>query len=540
MLSRWCIALLLLLSAVQQARLIARAPLPAQDAVEFVAVAQQIERDGLPATVREQPVAPLFPLVLALTHRILVATGLFAPDDWARAAQIAAAWPMALAVIPIAFTTARLFGRDAAILAGTLFCLLPAVARGGADGISDGLHLLLAASSVWALVVARERFSGNAATLIPWLGAGALCGAALLCRAEALVIGATIGAWTLFSLRSRRRCTTSFALGSLVCVVTYAACGAVEPATIAQRIRGGGTALDTIPLNDTPLNHAVLQSTAEAGLRAADGAPHTFGRKDRSRSMRLHGFFAVACEFVEQGMQAGGYFVGPLALVGAWSLGRRPKHPALALTWSIALVHLVVSFTFAERQGYITARHFLLPVAVLLPTAALGTLALGSWISQLRFVPFTSATASRLATTSLCMASLAVSSRPLHATHEAHRRAADWLRSAEADAGAVLDQQGWTALYTGRPTYRFEAAEAALVDPRLTYVVVERADLEAESRRGESLRAILGDAADATRSFASASGRPEQDVLLFHRTPEVARELRSAARSQPDRLTVQR
>lgn len=535
MLSRWCTALLLLLSAIQQARLIARAPLPAQDAVEFVSVAQQIQREGVPTTAREQPVAPLFPLVLALTHQILVAVGLLAPDDWARAAQIAAAWPMALAVGPIAFTTARLFGRDAALLAGTLFCLLPSVARGGADGISDGLHLLLAASSVWALVVARERFSGNATTLIPWIGAGTLCGAALLCRAEALVIGATIGAWALFALRSRWRCTSSFALGSLVCVVAYAACGVVEPATIAQRIRGGGTALDTIPLNDT-----ARQPTAEAELRAADGAPHTFGRKDRSRSMRLHGFFAVACEFVEQGMQAGGYFVGPLALIGAWSLHRRPKHPALALTWSIAAMHLMISFVFAQRQGYITARHFLLPVGVLLPTAALGTLAIGSWISQLRFVPFTSATASRVAAASLCIAGLAASTRPLHATHEAHRRAADWLRSAEADAGAVLDQQGWTALYTGRPTYRFEAAEAALVDPRLTYVVVERADLEADSRRGESLRAVLGDAADATRSFASASGRPEQDVLLFHRTPEAARALRTAARPQPDRLTVQR
>jgi hypothetical protein len=122
-----------------------------------------------------------------------------------------------------------------------------------------------------------------------------------------------------------------------------------------------------------------------------------------------------------------------------------------------------------------------------------------------------------VATAAFVAASLIVTSHPLHESHVQHRRAADWLHANAEPLTAVLDQQGYTALYTGRTTYRFDAAENAFADSLLAYTLVERADLEADTRRGASLRTVLGGADRAVARFDDERGRREHDVLIFTR-----------------------
>ena len=109
---------------------------------------------------------------------------------------------------------------------------------------------------------------------------------------------------------------------------------------------------------------------------------------------------------------------------------------------------------------------------------------------------------------------LLATTKPLHESNLAHRQATDWLRT-EKLHGAVLDSHGYTALRSGRKTYRFEGSEWAFGDFALMHVLVERGDLEAPGHRGESLRTALGRAVDACRLFAAPSGRTERDVLVF-------------------------
>ena len=57
----------------------------------------------------------------------------------------------------------------------------------------------------------------------------------------------------------------------------------------------------------------------------------------------------------------------------------------------------------------------------------------------------------------------------LHPTRIGHRQAGQWLAEAD-EPGTVLDTRGWTALYSGRPTLRYDAAKAAYRLPDLAYV----------------------------------------------------------------------
>lgn len=540
--SRRTLVLLLLLSSLQQAQLIARAPLAAQDTVEFVSVAQRIEADGLAATIRRERVAPLFPASVYATHSALTAAGLLEPTAWGRAAQIAAAVPLVLAVIPVFLLARKLAGPDAALVASILFCLLPATSRLGADGISDGLHLCLAAWALWCLI---EVFDATAPRACGWaLGSGVFVGAALLCRAEVLVLAP----WMMLtaSLREARTRTmrafvayvgliACFGCGCLTCLVPLVAAGVTEPLEISARLQGRESASTVRPLNERPAGRDParadeLHSFADPIVR--DGVVLEFGRKDRSRSIRVLDVGPACLLYGHEFLQACGYITLPLALVGAWSLERKrvAAGPWLVLA-AFVVTFLMLLFAAVLMLGYVTSRHFLLPVMALLPAAGLGLVVVTERIQRRFTMPEVGPLVRRLAAV-VGVGCLLTTLLPPHHTHAAHRSAADWLRS-EADAAAlVLDQHGWTALSSGRPTYRFDEAETALTDPRLRYVVVERIDLEARSPRGKSLRAVLGSADQAHLRFADVRGRSAHDVLLFARTPDDAHALRLAA--QPD------
>lgn len=527
--------LLVLLSSLQQVRLIARAPLAAQDAVEFVSVAQRIEADGLAATIRREQVAPLFPATVCATHAVLESVGLIDSAAWGRAAQIAAAVPLVLAVVPVFLLARRLAGPEAALIASLLFCLLPATSRLGADGISDALHLCLAAWALWGLIEACAATDRQACV---WaLLSGACVGAALLCRVEVLVLAPSV--LLAASLRVPRPRTSHalvafvgligcFGCGCLTGLIPLVAAGVTEPAEIAARLQGGRPASTVRPLNESPADRDSaradeLHSFAEPIVR--DGVVLEFGRKDPARSIRVTDAAAACRLYAHEFLQACGYITLPLAAIGLWSLGRRgiTSGPWL-LVASFVATFLALLFGAVLMLGYVTSRHFFLPMIALLPAAGLGLMVVAAWICD-RFaarnaaLPVGAGTIARRLAAAVAVGCVVATLLPPHHTHAAHRHAADWLRSSSAADDLVLDQHGWTALSSGRPTYRFDEAETALVDPRLRYVVVERIDLEARSPRGKSLRAVLGSAAEAEFCFADVRGRSEHDVLVFHRAP---------------------
>jgi hypothetical protein len=108
---------------------------------------------------------------------------------------------------------------------------------------------------------------------------------------------------------------------------------------------------------------------------------------------------------------------------------------------------------------------------------------------------------------------------PLHVSRIAHYQAATWLRDNSDRSEAVLDSRGWTALYTGRKTYRYEAAQTAFCDPALAYVVVEQAELDSKSRRGETMRLLMRHAGEPVVRFAAADAE-KHSVVIYRWLPE--------------------
>lgn len=466
-----------------------------------------MEIDGYAATMRAEPVPPLFPALVAATHRSLHRLGWIDSHDWAGPPQGVAAAALVMAVIPIFLLTERLANRAAAVTAALLFIALPAVSRLGGDGLGDAVHLCLVAWSAWLFLDERRFLAG-------------LCiAAALLVRPEAAVVPL---AACLLAVRRREFRVASFLPAAATCLLPLLAVGVASPTDLMQRIRGGGAPTESLPLN-----------AATTPATTPDGRYQTFGRRDPDRSLRFHGLAATLDEYATELLQASGFVLFPLAAFGAWSIRRTGLRPIDRLLLVAVGLHLAVLFVMAWRGGYLSTRHFALPVVLTLPYAAVGwdeacrRLAASRWnglnLSSFRL---------RVATTAgFMVASLVVTARPLHESRRPHREAAAWLDSSMSRPGAVLDQQGFTALYSGRPTYRFEASAAALADPTLAYVVVERHDLEADTPRGAVLRATLGQAERDVVTFPADHGRRARDVLIFSRpVPHLASQGVSDAR----------
>ncbi|MBI3463590.1 MAG: hypothetical protein HY000_11105 [Planctomycetes bacterium] len=593
------LAMLVGLMGFEQAILVARAAVPAQDAVRYVAMAQMIEKEGLLASLPHVPEQPLFPILAWLTHAALATAW---PDcSWATAVQLAAAWPLLLCVVPVYATLRRWLGEGAAIAGTLLFCSLGEVARLGADGLSDSTHLLCFCLAIWALSTCglakhaaakgeagcgrsplarrggQESISANdpsisnadgpKSTPDPFappscvalggavLLAGIAIGLAVLTRAESLTllpalaligIGSTIAGrrtigevsnvnreeepvvppWpSRITSRSGRRSafsTALFAVGLLIAWGPYAAVVGAERAMDRLLGRQGPAIGQTLNLSEAtcpePHSSVVVPRTFP------DGQPLTFSKKESTVSSRFQGYPAAMVELGRELARTLPYWVGNLALIGLW-VRRKSLGPFDCLALSFSLLLITAALLYAVQVGYLSSRHLLLLTPFAAGWAGVGALELGNrltaWVGRHGWLAADSPRwrFSATAWSVVVLATIAGLPRvlaPLHASRSGHREAAQWLASAAAASGSVLDTRGWTALYTARPTYRFDAAEQALADPRLAWLVVERSEVEFDSQRGRTLRHLTASFGELVQAFRPpGQQRPRDDVLLY-------------------------
>jgi hypothetical protein len=437
----------------------------------------------------------------------------------------------------------------AAIVAASFGCVLTVIARLGADGLSDSTHLALLTIALWAIasalsgnVLSGNVLSGNAQARPAFWPAGlrlVAAGVALACaqltRVEAAVVAPTfILALAIEAFIAKRVAPAKAALAAASLVVGMAI--VFGPYLIASR---PGTAADAVsrlwgrrgPSERTPLNARPGNATAPAvsikpDWRLADGQPMAFGRKDTASSMRFHGLAAAIRELGRELAQSLNYVLGLLALAGLWFSRSRIRRPvdlflALLVTFYVGCVLAV-----AGTQGYLAGRHVLLVVWLTLPWAGAGVCSLGerlaAWMATRQHAPRRAQLniAARLALSigvgGACLATTLV---PLHSSHGGHERAIEWLAT-EADDGAVLDSAGYTALYSGRKTYRYAAAADAFRDPDLAYLVIQQGELTAPTARGATMRELLGHYAEPAAIFAPPEGRSAaRTVMLFRWRP---------------------
>lgn len=571
------VGVLAVLACFVQVWMIDRAVVPAQDALRYLIVAQSMARDGLVATLEMQYEQPLYPALVWLTHAALAAAGLRGTADWAASLQWSAAASLVLAVAPLYFLLRLLHDSRSAVAGCLLFVLVGAMARLGADGLSDSTHLCLCLWALWAISVyftSQSRQSGRhapcavTAEVEPhrqggrrheeracyvrtsvvatkesrrgagWLlAAGLFCGLAILTRAEAIVLPAAFLA-TLALVQLRRPFRRPWAeaataavslLGgmSLVLAVYLALSGALRPDSALERLLSRRGVVETEPLNATVRGGAFGAAVEERWYLDETGRL-VFGRKDFASSSRFHGVRAATGHLIAELVESLQYWIGGLALFGLWRWRGRAAGPIDRFVQILCGGLIAATWAIAVRNGYLSDRHLLLVIVFALGWAGVGAVELGEalaaacWLKKVRLAP---AAVRRLALAAVALACLPALARPLHASRINHREAAAWLAEHAAEDDVVLDSRGWTALYTGRPTYRYEAAQAAFSHPQLAYVVVEQAELEMASRRGETMRRLVAEAAEPVARFSVPGAKPQRDVVVHRWHPQRFRQL---------------
>ena len=537
---------LAVLACSVQVWMIDRAVVPAQDALRYLIVAQSMARDGLAETLATQYEQPLFPTIVWLAHDALAQLGVISAADWAASLQWSAAAALVLAVWPLFSLLRRLHDPRSALAGCLLFVLVGAMARLGADGLSDSTHLCLC---LWALWAASVYFTSGRFTAEPttspvrrqparWLfAAGAFCGLAMLARAEAIVLpAAVLAALFLVQCNVRWRLPWSEAAGSTVSLAAgmslvlgayLALCGARSPAAAVDRLISRRGVVETEPLNVTDRHQATSAAVDERWYLAETGRL-VFGRKDFASSSRFHGAGAATGHLLAELVESLQYWVGALALVGLWHGRRRPSSPVGRFVQMLCSMLIAATWWIAVRNGYLSERHLLLVMVFALGWAGVGAVELGEALAaafRQRSFRVAPAAVRSVAMAAVALACLPALARPLHASRINHREAAAWLAAHSRQDDVVLDSRGWTALYTGRPTYRYEAAQAAFSHPKLAYVVVEQAEIEMATPRGETMRRLVAQAGEPVARFSAPGAKRERDVVVHRWSPERFREL---------------
>ena len=406
------------------------------------------------------------------------------------------------------------------------------------------------------------RASGAGRSPMWLLVAGTLAALAVLARAEALMLpAALVVALLAFQLRARRRqpwsrLATAIGCLALGCGLVFgpylAAVGATSPRTAVARILGQ---YEPEGQAESPGPASTVGATGPSVWRLADDEPMSFAPKETTISLRRRGYAAATIELAEESAEAFGYVIGALALLGVWRLRRQLVRPVDRFAQIYCLLFASAVLHFAANEGYVSARHLLTLVVIGVGPAGYGAIALGVWIAGRKpagapdeapsggkrgqvqsagtaratygrrpglrtnwaraFSPSRIAWATVLVAAAVCLVEAV---EPLHASRLGHRLAAEWLAREAAAPGLVLDTRGWTGLYSGRVTYRYEDAQAAVSHPRLAYVVLERRELEYASRRSRTIARLLDVAARPVATFPDPQRvLPGQHAVVVYR-----------------------
>jgi hypothetical protein len=535
------------------------AVVPSFDATHFVRAANRIASEG-PAALADLHQQPVFPLVVFATQQVYAIAGLEVTP--AGVVQTAAGLAVVLLTIPAMILAWHWYEPRLAIPTGLVIATLPPITQLGAEGLSDGWHLLFVACALTACVPlfspTRERSSlgwagltktssatkkGDRATAclqaVPpanpvasndsfdgtagrqavahilsaqgWALLVGLClGLAWQTRLESIVFAPWIGLAILWpgqqSLGSRMATLATLGLGILIASAPLVA------------LTG-----DWVPkywqTNSTAIASSSVDPAAILGP-GPSGEGLNLAAKDSTQSVRRFGLAAAVRHITAEVPQSIGPLAAVLAIIGYWLVPRTrlPRLDAVCVASGVSLI--IAATLYSARSGYLSERHlsvlpFLLATSVVIGAAAVvRTLARISpaWTQSPGQPRFALAAGVALVLT----ASLLESSKPLHPSRSAHRAAGEWLAEAAASDEAVFDTRGLTGLYSGRASYLSDEAGRALLDPRLRFVVVEDVELTSESDRAKSLAWLLEQHAEVAEHFPAEKARNAVTVFRWH------------------------
>lgn len=392
------------------------------------------------------------------------------------------------------------FDRRLAMVGGALLCVLPYAVRFSSDVQSDGVYLAL---FLWAVAQLWSSLGVGSKRSAFW--AGVLSGLAYLTRPEGvgvLVVGLILAAekgW-------RREWTASVALAwsGAICAGFALLAG---PYLLALRSLRGAFVLSgkkslsgLFGLADTPwavaaaaVGLVLVGLCFLAGVRRLRRLRVSAAGAARWRSALVAAALAAclgAVLTVPQAREFSGVAfssLGPSALLllslGLVGSSVEPSRQRARFLSVFLVLYALLLFGLLWNYGYLSRRHMLPPLTLLLGYAAGGVFVLARWLRRL--LAQVSAVRPLSAGGSLVVVLLLVGATDLpkawHRHREdalAHRRAAEWLRGQGEPAGSLASVKLRTAYYAGRDWVPLLPQPNGLIAPRqlrrARYLIVDR------------------------------------------------------------------
>jgi hypothetical protein len=519
-----------LLAAALHAAGIARSHLPAQDGLKFLRIARAFQTRPWADVVRDSDQHPLYPAIVALAEPPVAAVAGRGPVAWRVAAQLVAAVAAVALLVPLHGLARELFGPRVADLAALGFVLLPLPMAAGHDTLSDSLALC---AFLVALRLGLEALRSG--TWAASVGCGLAAGAGFLARPEVLVAPVAVlvaGVWQSAFGVPRRVGTAHHPGLKLV--------GGAHPTRNARTLAGVGLSFLAVVGCYALFKGEVSEKLALRQAAALGGSAHVrarpagqwlppglndarwdFSPKEEPAEVARRRLGRVAADLAFQWAEGLGWI---LAFFAVWGLARDrfirrmiaesgggerpdPDNAGRRLVTAYLVLFTAVLARHEMRMGYLSHRHVLTLVVASLPWAAAGVYVCARRASAalaLRPGPARSAGLAILAAALVTSVSLQL--KPPHPSRWGHLAAGRWLARHARPGEAVLDTRGWAAFVCERPAYDYWHVRQALTDSHLAYVVVGSDELDAPSRRGATLRALLAYAAEPAAAFPETAG----------------------------------
>jgi 4-amino-4-deoxy-L-arabinose transferase-like glycosyltransferase len=516
---RWLLAVVFLAVALHGIG-IARSTLPAQDGLKFIKVAREFQRGSWWDAIRGTDQHPLYPALVAAVEPLiaLLKGGGHGPDTWRTSAQVVAACASILLLYPLYRLTESLFDRRIATLAVAIYALLPLPAGWGREALADSVGLCALMFSLQLGALAARHGSWRAG-----IGSGAAAGIGYLARPEIILAPAAAAAAVACGRFRKGPAFAALAISALVPVGAYALVKGEVSEKLA--LRYATTRIDRSgPTRKTP-------QWLPAGL---DDRRWDFSPKEESERPAIANWRSASTRILAQWWRE---LAGIFAVMFGWGLvrrrfirglclDRRPEDRSAAEQITLLAFPLIYTLALARHctmLGYLSERHTLALVLASTPWAAAGTyVCLRGLAVKFGWTPRFARTVRFAFACAVAATIIHFQLRDTHASRAGHLEAGRWLAGHGKPGEAVLDTRGWASFVADRSSadcYDYWHVRQALTDSRLSYIVVEADEIEAESRRAETLRALLAYAAEPIRDFPTASDDEAGRVRIyrFHR-----------------------
>ncbi len=486
----------LVVTAAFEAAILARSPIIAKDGIGFIRIAHELADDPT-ATLRLEDQHPGYPaMVLAASRLVQRVTGKSDFDAAILGAHLASALCGVMSVLLLWLFVRRLYDARVANVTGLLAAAWPLLRLNAADGLSDTPHLMFYLAAAW---LAAEALARGRLTLLA--AAGVASGLAYWIRPEGLVPGAAAGlvlianlvgrlGWRsslcrerplwrsasieLTSHRPARNATEGVPyrelrdsspppISALISpnnrrLWSLAGLGALAAAMLLVAspyvLIAGKVTSKKMPFRAAPSAHAVAIASVEptAGIL---GEPRPGGTlpDEFARPTTLAGVFALGLVELGRELAQGLCYLGLIPLtIGSFAPARPRRQPGLA-SLHVALVSVQAGLLLLLYlvAGYISHRHVIPLVALLLPGVAAGMIVLAARLALRvpKLGPPRRVAMAVAAIWVVCMAPKCL--RPLNAVHTPLVEAAQWVRGHARAGDAVLATSSYVRFYADMP-----------------------------------------------------------------------------------------